>query len=76
MERLFSLALDEHKKYVAEQRRQEKYDKIDAAVDAAVSGGMSADKVEWGGGDAGSSTIQTSSTMRPEIHKSSVKKIS
>jgi len=76
LERLFSLALDQHKAFVAEKRRNEKYNKIDSAISDAVNSGMSADKIEWGGRDVGSSTIQTSGTVRSEIHGSSTKKTS
>ena len=74
LERLFSLAIKEHKVYVAEQRRSAKHDRIDAAISDAVVGGVSVGKVEWGGRDAGTPAVPEGSASRAPMDGSGVKK--
>ena len=74
LERLFSLAIKEHKIYVSEQRRSAKHDRIDAAISDAAVGGVSVGKVEWGGRDAGAPTVPPSGKVRSRVHGGSSKK--
>ena len=74
LERLFSLAIKEHKVYVAEQRRSAKHDRIDAAISDALVGGVSVGNVEGGGRDAGTSAVPPSGEVRSGVHGSGTKK--
>ena len=74
LERLFSLAIKEHKTYVAEQRRSDKHDRIDAAINDAIVSGVSVGEVRWGGRDAGAPTVPASGEVRSGVHGSGAKK--
>lgn len=55
----------------ARERYEEKTDRIDAAIDAAISGGMSADSIQFRGSDAETSRIQSGSESSTTFHKGS-----
>jgi len=76
LERLFSIAIKEHKVYVAEQRRSDKHNRIDAAINDAIVGGVSIGKAEWGGRDAGTPTVPASGEVRSGVHESGTEKTS
>ena len=72
LERLLTIAIDQHKLYVAEQRRQAKHSRIDDAINNAIADGVSVGEARWSGRDAGAPGVSESGETRTEFHTGSV----